>query len=41
MLNSNIEGAINDQINHELFSSYSYLSMAAWCDHQQFNGCAH
>jgi ferritin len=41
MLSSVIEAAINDQINNELFSSYSYLSMAAWCDHEQFTGCAH
>jgi ferritin len=41
MLNSTIEDAINEQINNELFSSYSYLSMAAWCEHEQFLGCAH
>jgi ferritin len=32
--------AINEQINNELFSSYSYLSMSAYCEHQQFTGCA-
>ncbi len=32
--------AINEQINNELFSSYSYLSMSAYCEHQQFAGCA-
>jgi ferritin len=36
-----IQDAINEQINNELFSSYSYLSMAAWCQHEQFTGCAH
>ncbi|MCA9237775.1 MAG: ferritin [Planctomycetales bacterium] len=41
MLKEKVQQAINDQINHELFSSYSYLSMAAWCEHQQFTGCAH
>jgi ferritin len=41
MLSPVIETAINEQINNELFSSYSYLSMAAWCDHEQFTGCAH
>lgn len=41
MLSPVIEDAINEQINNELFSSYSYLSMAAWCEHQQFIGCAH
>lgn len=33
--------AINQQINNELFASYSYLSMSAYCEHQQFTGCAH
>lgn len=41
MLSAVIENAINDQINNELFSSYSYLSMAAWCDHEQYTGAAH
>ncbi len=36
-----MQDAINEQINNELFSSYSYLSMAAWCQHEQFTGCAH
>ncbi|MBX3427401.1 MAG: ferritin [Pirellulales bacterium] len=41
MLTDKVQSAINDQINNELFSSYSYLSMAAWCEHEQFTGCAH
>jgi ferritin len=41
MLSAVIESAINDQINNELFSSYSYLSMAAWCEHEQWVGAAH
>ena len=41
MLSQVMQDAINDQINLELFSSYSYLSMAAWCQHQQFVGCSH
>lgn len=41
MLSQVMQDAINDQINNELFSSYSYLAMAAWCQHQQFTGCAH
>ena len=40
MLANNVQNAINEQINNELFSSYSYLSMAAWCEHEQFLGCA-
>ena len=41
MFSQVIQDAINEQINNELFSSYSYLSMAAWCQHEQFTGCAH
>ena len=41
MLTQVMQDAINEQINNELFSSYSYLSMAAWCQHEQFTGCAH
>ena len=41
MLSKVVQDAINQQINHELFASYSYLAMAAWCDHEHFVGCAH
>ena len=41
MLNQVMQDAINDQISNELFASFSYLSMAAWCEHKQFTGCAH
>jgi ferritin len=41
MLTAVMQNAINDQINNELFSAYSYLAMAAWCEHEQFTGCAH
>jgi ferritin len=41
MLNEPMQKAINEQINNELFSMYSYLSMSAYCEHQQFRGCAH
>ncbi len=41
MLSQVMQDAINDQVNNELFSSYSYLSMSAWCEHKQFVGCAH
>ena len=40
MLASVMQDSISDQINNELFSSYSYLAMAAWCEHEQFIGCA-
>jgi ferritin len=32
--------AINRQINAELYASYTYLSMSAFCSRQQFQGCA-
>ena len=35
-----VEQALNEQINNELFSFYSYLAMSAYCEHQQFTGCA-
>ncbi|MCH2116244.1 MAG: ferritin [Pirellulales bacterium] len=40
MLNQIIQDAINEQINNELYSSYSYLSMSAYCEHKQFAGAA-
>lgn len=41
MLSPVVQDAINQQINHELFASYSYLAMAAWCEHKHFVGCGH
>ncbi len=41
MLNETVQEAINRQINNELFSMYSYLSMSAYCEFEQFTGCAH
>lgn len=32
--------AINQQINAELGASYAYLAMSAWCESQNFTGCA-
>ena len=40
MLNQRVQDKINEQINNELFSSYSYLAMSAYCEHHQFTGCA-
>jgi ferritin len=40
MLNEVMQQAINEQIDNELFSSYSYLSMSAYCEQEQFVGCA-
>src|SRR6185503_7704098 len=33
-------GAINKQIANEFASSFSYLAMAAWCEHRQYTGSA-
>lgn len=41
MLNPKIEKAFNEQINAETYSSYLYMSMAAWFQGQQLNGFAH
>ncbi len=41
MLSQVMQDAINEQINNELLASYTYLSMAVWCEHEQFVGCSH
>ena len=38
MLKKEMEQALNDQINAELYSSYLYLSMAAYCDSLSLSG---
>lgn len=40
MLDKSIEKALNAQLEKEAFASYSYLSMAVWCDQQSLDGCA-
>ena len=39
-LEKNVLKAINEQVNKELFSSYLYLSMSAYCESEGFPGCA-
>jgi ferritin len=39
-MNKAVLNAINEQINEELFSSYLYLSMAAWLEGQNLRGMA-
>ncbi len=39
MIKQAVKDAINAQINNELYSSYAYLAMAAYCEHEQFVGC--
>jgi ferritin len=41
MLDSEIEKAINDQLNAEIYSSYLYYSMAAWFESQSLKGFSH
>jgi ferritin len=40
MLSSNLQAALNDQINKELFSAYLYLGMSAWCESANLPGAA-
>lgn len=40
MLSQVVQDALNEQINTEFYSSYSYLAMSAYCEQQQFTGCA-
>ncbi len=41
MLSDTLYKLLNDQINHEHYSSYLYLSMAAYFEAQNFSGFAH
>jgi ferritin len=41
MLSSKLQDALNKQINAELFSSYLYLSMAAYFEGEDLKGMAH
>jgi len=40
MLSQVVQNAINEQVNNEFYSSYLYLAMSAFCERQQFLGCA-
>jgi ferritin len=40
MLKPNLLTLLNDQVNHELYSSYLYLSMAAYFQSKNMNGFA-
>jgi ferritin len=40
MLSQLVQDAINDQINNEFSASYAYLAMSAFCDKENFTGCA-
>lgn len=40
MVSRTVQDAINRQINSELSASYAYLAMSAYCESQNFPGCA-
>ena len=40
MLDKKMELALNNQLEKEAFSSYSYLAMAVWCDQKSMEGCS-
>ena len=41
MLSEKVEGMLNDQLNLELFSAYTYLAMAAFMDEKSLDGFSH
>jgi len=41
MLSKVVQDALNEQINNEFYSAYSYLAMSSYCQRQRFSGCAH
>ena len=41
MLSENVQGALNDQMNAELYSSYLYLSMSSYFSEANLEGFAH
>ena len=41
MLSDRMQKALNEQINHELFSAYIYMAMAAQFESQNLKGFAH
>lgn len=40
MISSTMNNALNKQVNAEMFSSYLYLSMSAWCSERSLVGFA-
>ncbi len=41
MINKTVETAISEQIKHEFYSAYLYLSMSAWAEANNLSGAAH
>ena len=40
MISQKMNDALNEQVNAEMFSSYLYLSMSAWCSERSLTGFA-
>lgn len=40
MLSKTVQDALNDQIKHEFYSAYFYLSMSAWAESANLGGAA-
>lgn len=40
MISKKIVKSLSEQLNHEFYSAYLYLSMSAYCNHIDFNGAA-
>jgi ferritin len=40
MISEPMQAALSEQLNHEFYSAYLYLAMAAYCSNEDFNGAA-
>lgn len=40
MISTPMQEALSEQLNHEFYSAYLYLAMAAYCSNADFNGAA-
>ena len=40
MISKKMAKALNEQLNHEFYSAFLYLSMSAYCSKKDFNGAA-
>ncbi len=40
MISDPMQAALSEQLNHEFYSAYLYLAMAAYCSNTDFNGAA-
>ncbi len=40
MISTPMQDALSEQLNHEFYSAYLYLAMAAYASNSDFNGAA-